>query len=633
MDMDSDVGNLFKGSSMSEQIDALTSSVMDRRRAELEHVDQAQDTSVSEVAVESTSKVPQHILDVMDRAAKQNRELETTEVQENPFAGLDGILSHSIQEAAGGMCSVRSLKAIGSSHRAKKTDSTTALLQENAAGTSLPVTITPFEEPRRMNEAGQLVVIASENPQITRLGYHHRGTNKVLELWQLVEARPETGDCSYAVFMPYLDSSSNIDFSMVVSKDDEEKPHSSEGLLYEGKGLTNAAVLEMLIDQLDFSHLGKNLSEAIKLNELIAHSGVNTIDGRPFNESAYDPTDPLITLMGNVVTWSALTGKPVTFQKDYKDAKITASITPNAVLSLATTHTNLGTMGRTVQHGSLHLIDESLQTVSETDTPATLRELASYTLEVPEVIVDTALQEEIRKIASAQVDPLDFNIKARNVIGQYRESHNVAPDAVIDLGGLDVQHMAGGTLFYDFSSIRATVKANVSAAIFENCDNLYDCHVDGAGSAFSNCSVNRSSSNNTIASYERARAKDCIAMNGGRAFTGYDGTSDGCMAINLDKAFSGQKSVTNCYAKDCRTVFTELSGVVRDIVAEHCLFNFIRVTRDAKNCEIRNPKLFGVSWIDMPFIPGRPIRRNNKVVGRIVGKNFAKLRGQYRQKA
>ncbi len=557
------------------------------------------------------------------------------ESAQEQLAGLDGIISLSLQEAAGGMCSLRSLKIIGAIHLAEKSELRDAQIQDNAAGVASPIRFQPFKLKKRLGEQGQLVMLESDQPRVTRLAYHHMGTNKVLELWKLVEASKDSQDCSYAVFMPYLDQKHQIDFSLVVSKDDEEKPHSVEGLLYEGKGLTNAKVLDMLLSRINDDDADSQLVDAIKLNDLISYSGVAIRDGQTYQSiEGSSASTPLSAWIGKVASWAELSGGPVTYRKEYKDTtEICVTIAPDAAANITTQHKDLGTYDRMVRHGSLHAVDNDMQIVEEASGATALTELAAYALEIPEIIVDTDLQESVQEIVRREHRVSNVNFHLKHLVSQFRETHKVADDTIVDLGHIDARHLSSGelALLHEFDSIRVQINGHPDLDVFADGNNLYDCSVDVANRAFNSCdAVTRCSTNNVHKSFVKSYSVDCLAMNGDFAFI-MGGATLGCMAINMGGAFDGQKLVINCYAKNCGTAFADLYGQLSSVVAEDCRLSFIDVTKGADNCQVLNPKLLGLSW----SAHGRPRGRNknNRIVGRVLGKNFARLRGVYRKAA
>lgn len=533
---------------------------------------------------------------------------------EHEPSNIDDILNLSREQAAGGVCSLRVLNLINIINNLDLKSIESAPLH----GPDGYLTECKYSPIKTLGTAGDLVVIPTKAKNKTVLGYLHNPTKQLIELWHLIE-REDADDCSYAVFVPTLDTNVQIDYSLVVTRDDESR-HVDEDALIHDLPLTNAIVLEELIK---FLKRGSNeLPDLIKLNELIKYYSLSrsTIEANSIiladKLEINEPKDALVRQLGRIAGLASLSYKPGNIIKRHNlnDSEIILEISPDGITNIRSHHADLGRHGRTTHWGSLVLKDNDVFGVSEIGTEESLKQAAELALGIPEIIDDTDLKSEIHEVISSSIDPNYITDIVKNLIDEYRKNHKLRYDTIIDMGIIDLTHIPQTSdrqiVFKNFNYVKSKVIANKGLEIFEDCNNLYECIVIGARKAF----------------YKKtgfSRQVRCTAEDVYNAF--YNSETIECIAKKCNSAF--QYAVTEgCLAIDVYYAFSDSSS--RNSVAEHCKYSFTNPSNTSNligNCKSINPNLFGRSFNLNVY------QRNGKnIYGRVIGKRASKLRGKYR---
>lgn len=554
--------------------------------------------------------------------------------------------------ASGSGCSLRVLGLINTIHTHKRVDEKTvqSYFGDDSYEHIKCNSLAPLGD-------GELVRLPDGTDESITIGYLETSTNKALPLWRLVEKPADEAapymPCSYAVFLPAFDETHGIDYSLVVTTEDEARTSSPEATIQDIPQ-TNARVLDELKECITNPGKPNELANMIKVDELIKSYELDIPFKKPLQYESFDAqyTSPLHRKLGGLAVFAQLSGEPIKLRGAFSDeVNAHIEIAPDGAAKIAAHVLNLGRDGRITPAGTLHIGSELIALPEGAVNENMLYKLAEKSVHIPEVLSDETLKQKVQEIVNS-ADSLgrmshrirtlvDDKLQELEEMGEYTQ--------VIDLGTLDmsgaVPQPTNGSMGYrneddqflsDMARVKVDVIANDSFDVLMN-SNAYGSTVRGARYAFSNTRNFRAFTYRmcTAIDVEEAfemvsLAEDCLVINANRAFQ--SASTTGCIAENVRVAFSSKNKLDRynrntaigSIAKNCYQAFSNIEA--SNSVAEHCRYAF--TGSKTKDCESRNPKLFG--WNFRLTQTNR--RTGSKITGRVVGIDGAKARGKYRSR-
>lgn len=438
-------------------------------------------------------------------------------------------------------------------------------------GGRLAVSQTQFEDPSRVEQ--HIYYIETIADQVYGI-----------PLWHLIEKPANSANCSMAIFLPARDQG-DLDYSMVVTHQDETSPYSREQLISD-EPLTHKDVLEQLKATLLSANLGATNTyrdkEAYmeKATELFDKIQLPELRKRLLPLKAGElasmraEADPVTSYLFNMRSIAGATHKAITASSSEDDNAFKFTLDTATGKIACEGIFNLGTSKRTATLGRVlppESPNQSYQAFldSAPDTPSDrLFELLGNAFQIPEIVHDKTLVAQINEIL---IDALEnkpmpipnVNQAINKVIQEFRE-HNeerYSADTIIDIGELDISQLENGSFLEGACYIRANVKANKKQQVFSRAHNLYGCEVYGAKEAFNLYetfkNIRRCLAVDCAQAFVNGQFKQSVALNCTESFkTGY---ADFCIAEGSKKAFIDIEA-QKCHTVDCEVDFTTTPG-------------------------------------------------------------------------